>query len=77
MGLPAGVHPESLRPAGEAALRETRWSISCVDDVYREEFQGQCVAARVLRGFLSPRDRLASLPAREPCGVRSGGVGRF
>ena len=34
-------------------------------------------AARVLRGFLSPRDRLASLPAREVCGVRSGGVGRF
>lgn len=35
-------------------MRATRWSISCVDDVYREEFQGQCVAARVLRGFLSP-----------------------
>ena len=30
-------------------MRATRWSISCVDDVYREEFQGQCVAARVLR----------------------------
>ena len=58
-------------------MRATRWSISCVDDVYREEFQGQGVAARVLRGFLSPRDRLASLPAREVCGVRSGGVGRF
>ena len=67
MRIPAGCHAESLRPAGESSLRATRWSISCVDDVYREEFQGQCVAARVLRGFLAPRDKLAALPSRETC----------
>ena len=62
------LHPKNV----PEALKNTKDVVMAVTDAFHSDYQGECVSARILRGFidLNAMKQMIFLPSRLPCSVR-------